>query len=57
VLNGKESDSCAVLSGVPQGSVLKPLLFLHSINYLPKYVKSGMRLYADDALNTSGNSL
>ena len=44
------SDSCTVLSGVPQESVLGPLLFLCYINGLPKYVKSCITLYADDAL-------
>jgi len=50
VLNGKESNPCTVLCGVPQGSVLGPLLFLCYINDLPKWVKSSVRLYADDAL-------
>ena len=50
VLNGKQSDSCTVLSGVPQGSVLGPLLFLCYINDLLGYVQSSIRLYADDAL-------
>ena len=49
VLNGKQSDSCTALSGVPRGSVLE-LLFLCYINDLPGYVQSSIRLYADDAL-------
>ena len=46
----KQSDSCTVLFGVPQSSVLGPLLFLCYINDLPGYVQSSIRLYADDAL-------
>ena len=40
-----------VSSGVPQGTVvLAPLLFPCYINDLPDYVKSNVRLYADDVL-------
>ena len=50
VVDGKESAPCLILSGVPQGSVLGPLLFLMYVNDLPSSVKSECRLFADDAL-------
>ena len=49
VLNGIESDWKKLEAGVPQGSVLGPLLFLVYINDLTGNITSQMRLFADDS--------
>jgi len=50
ILNGYSSESVTVTSGVPQGTVLGPLLFLCFVNDIPGLVSSTVRLYADDVL-------
>ena len=50
VVDGEQSEEAEVLSGVPQGTVLGPLLFLCHINDLPDCVSSIVRLFADDCL-------
>ena len=50
VLNGSCSDFSTIGSGVPQGSVLGPLLFHIYINDLERIIKSNIKLFADDTM-------
>ena len=48
-VNGKNTKSARVTSGIPQGSVLGTTLFLLFINDLPEVVAACIKLFADDA--------
>ena len=51
VLEGEKSDTIPVTSGVPQETVLGPILFLVYINDFNEYLKhSTLRLFADDSI-------
>ena len=57
VVRGTISDPFNVTSGVPQGSVLGPVLFLIFINDLPLEIISPLSLFADDSNIFSRNYL
>ena len=50
MINGSYSDYANIESGVPQGSVLGPLLFLVYINDLEKNIKLNVKFFADDTM-------
>ena len=50
VVNGVKSDWAPVVSGVPQGTVLGPLLFSLHFNDIMSDIESEIRLIADDCV-------
>ena len=50
VVNGVKSDWAPVVSGVPQGTVLGPLLFSLHVNYIMSDIEFEIRLFADDCV-------
>jgi hypothetical protein len=49
VIEGAESENESINAGVPQGSILGPLLFLVYINDLIDEIQTNIRVYADDS--------
>ena len=49
-VDGQLSEEVRVTSGVPQGSVLGPLLFLAYVNDIWRNIGSNIRLFADDCI-------
>ena len=50
VVNGAKSQWAPVLSGVPQGTFLGPLLFSLYINDIMVGIETKIRLFADDSV-------
>ena len=48
MVRGEYSDWVDVISGVPQGSVLGPILFLIDVNDIPEMVNCSIKMFADD---------
>ena len=48
LLAGKFSQQAVDLSGVPQGSVFGPLLFILYVNEIPEVIQGTAKFFADD---------
>ena len=49
-MDNSHSDEISVTSGVIQGSVLGPILFILYVNDLPDKIKCNVRMYTDDVV-------
>ena len=56
VINGASSSWAPVTYGVPQGTVIGPILFQIYINDIQRGISSKMRLFADDSIICTGRS-
>ena len=50
MVDGESSSATPVKSGVPQGTVLGPLMFVVYINDINENITSSVRLFADDCV-------
>ena len=48
IVGSEHSEWLDVVSVVPQGSVLGPILFLSYVNDIPETVNSNVKMFADD---------
>jgi len=55
VVNSCLSAWLEVISGIPQGSVLWPILFVIFVNDLPDMIRSTAHIFADDTKRSIGN--
>ncbi len=47
--HGETSEHKLIIVGVPQGSILRPLLFTLYVNDFPEYIDNVVEMYANDS--------